>query len=173
MTDADDLIAAYVLPEGDSHPALIFEKLIELDEHKHFKEDDIAVDFLLRVDPKIKAGQHVLGSIMLPTVQGQLKDLFEQLLASLFGRMPDFLCILDRDFWMEADEVTRMALLEHELCHVKQERTKAGDLRFDMDGNPVYGIVGHDIEEFNYIVRKYGAWKPNIAQFLAAAAENN
>jgi hypothetical protein len=55
------------------------------------------------------------------------------------------------------------------MCHVKQEITKMGDLRFDMDGNPVYGLVAHDLEEFNYIVRKYGSWKPDIADFLAAA----
>lgn len=169
--DDDDLLdlTAYVIPEGDAHPAILFQELIELDEHRHFLDEEIPVEFLLRVAPKIKAGRQVLGTCMLPTVQGQLKDLFEQLLAQWFGRMPMFLIVLDQEFWMEADDVTRRALLEHEMCHVKQERNKDGDPKFDRDGNPVFGLVGHDLEEFNYIVRKYGAWKADIAEFLDAA----
>lgn len=171
MTDNDDLLAltAYNVPEGDAHPAIIFERLIELEEHRHFKDDEIRVDFLYRVESKLKGGRHVLGMMALPTVQGQFKDLFEQLLCQFFGRMPDFLCILDQEYWLQADQVTREALLEHEMCHVKQEITKTGDLKFDVDGNPVYGLVAHDLEEFNYIVRKYGPWKEDIADFLAAA----
>lgn len=169
----DDLIASYVIPEGDAHPAPLFEQLIELDEHKHFADEEIAVEFLLRVHPKVKAGRLQLGAVMLPTVQGNLKDLFEQLLAAWFGRMPHFLIVLDQEFWMQADEVTRCALLEHEMMHVKQGRTKDGDLRFDRDGNAVFDIVAHDLEEFNYIVRKYGAWKSDIADFISAAADHS
>ncbi len=58
------------------------------------------------------------------------------------------------------------------MAHVKQEVTKDGELRFDRDGNPTFGIVGHDLEEFNYIVRKYGAWKGDIAEFLAASQQH-
>ncbi len=172
MTDNTDLefLTAYNVPEGDAHPAIIFERLIDLPEHQHFRDDGIAVEFLYRIAPKIKAGKQQLGMMALPTVQGQFKDLFEQLLCQFFGRMPHFLCILDQEFWLAADQVTREALLEHELCHVRQEVTKTGELRFDQDGNPVYGIVGHDIEEFNYIVRKYGAWQPDIAAFISAAS---
>lgn len=171
MIDDLDLTAAYVIPEGDAHPGALFAELIELDEHKHFKDEDIAVEFLLRVAPKRKAGRFVLGFCTLPTVQGELKSLFEQLLAQWFGRMPQFLIILDKDFWMEADDVTRLALLEHEMCHVKQETNDMGDPKFDRDGNPVFGIVAHDLEEFNYIVHKYGAWKSDIAAFLEAAGK--
>jgi hypothetical protein len=171
VSDNDDLdeLTAYNVPEGDAHPAIIFEKLIQLEQHQHYRDEEIAVEFLYRIAPKVKAGRQQLGMMALPTVQGQFKDLFEQLLCGFFGRMPHFLCILDQEFWLQADQVTREALLEHEMCHVKQEITKMGDLRFDMDGNPVYGLVAHDLEEFNYIVRKYGSWKPDIADFLAAA----
>lgn len=173
MSDDADLLdlTAYVIPDGDAHPGALFAKLIELDEHKHFKDEEIAVEFLLRVAPKRKAGRQVLGMCALPTVQGELKSLFEQLLAHWFGRMPSFLIILDQTFWMEADDVTRCALLEHEMCHVKQETNALGDPKFDRDGNPVFGIVAHDLEEFNYIVRKYGSWKSDIAAFLEAAGK--
>lgn len=171
MAENDDLfeLTAYEIPEGDDHPVILFQDLIELDEHKHFAEEQIPVEFLFRLGAKIKAGRQVLGQCMLPTVQGELKGLFEQLLCQWFGRMPHFLIILDKEFWMASDEMTRMALLEHEMCHVKQELNKDGDLKFDRDGNPVYGIVGHDVEEFNYIVRKYGAWSPDLQQFLDAS----
>lgn len=167
----DDLLdlTAFIIPEGDAHPAILYQQLIELNEHRHFLDEEIPVDFLLRVVPKVKAGRRQLGMAIIPTVQGELKGLFEQLLAQWLGRMPHFLIILDQEFWTEADQVTRMALLEHEMMHIKQERNKDGDLKFDRDGNAVFGIVGHDLEEFNYIVRKYGAWKGDIAAFLEAA----
>lgn len=171
MSDSDDdLLVSYIIPEADDHPIHLFNELIELEEHVHFRDEEIPVEFLLRVTPRVKAGRQVLGSVMVPTVQGLLKDLFEQLLGQFFGHMPLFLIVLDRDFWMEADEVTRRALLEHELMHVKQERDKEGDPKFDRDGNPVFGLVGHDVEEFNYIVRKYGAWSPDLVNFLEAAS---
>jgi hypothetical protein len=174
MTDDIDLheFTYFVIPEGDAHPGALFEELIELDEHKHFADEEIAVEFLLRVAPKLKAGHQVLGQCIIPTVQGELKDLFTQLLAGWFGRCPQFLIVLDQEFWLEADDVTRRALLEHELCHVKQSLDKNGDPAFDQDGNPKFGIVGHDLEEFHYIVRKYGAWKGDIAQFLEAAEQH-
>ena len=169
MDDLEDLIASYVIPEGDDHPIHLFNELIELEEHQHFADDEIPVEFLFKVAPVIKAGRQVLGRVMIPTVQGLLKDLFEQMLGQLFGRMPHFLIVLDRDFWMQADELTRRALLEHEMCHVKQSLDKNGDPAFDQEGNPKFGLVSHDLEEFNYIVRKYGAWSPDIVAFLSAA----
>lgn len=169
--DDDFIFESFVIPQGDTHPAILFEELTELEEHAHFKEFSIRVGFLLRVEPKLKAGRHVLGQAMLPTVQGELKPLFEQLLFTWLGAPVQFLIILDRDFWLEADDITRMALLEHEMCHIKQELNKEGDLKFDRDGNPCFGLVGHDIEEFNYIVRKYGAWKSDIASFISAAEQ--
>lgn len=173
MTDDIDLheFTHFVIPEGDAHPGTLFEELIELEEHKHFAEEEIAVEFLLRVAPKLKQGRRQLGMAIIPTVQGELKDLFTQLLVAWFGRAPQFLIVLDQEFWLEADDLTRRALLEHEMMHIKQEIGKDGELKFDMDGNPKFGIRGHDLEEFNYIVRKYGAWKSDIAEFIESAQQ--
>lgn len=174
MTDPIDLseFVHFVIPEGDAHPGALFHELIELEEHAHFLDEEIAVEFLLRVAPKLKHGRRQLGMAIIPTVQGELKDLFTQLLAHWFGRAPQFFIILDQEFWMEADDITRRALLEHEMMHIKQSLDKNGDPAFDQDGNPKFGIVGHDLEEFNYIVRKYGAWKSDIAEFLSAAGQH-
>ena len=169
--DDDDLLAltAYNVPEGDDHPAIVFQRLIEEDPHTHFKDEEIAVDFLYRIAPKIKAGRIVLGTMMLPTVQGQLKDLFEQMLAQWLGRMPHFICIIDQEWWMQATPLQREALIFHELLHVQQERDRYGDPKYDRDGNPVFALVGHDVEAFNLEVERYGAWKDDIAAFIAAA----
>jgi hypothetical protein len=173
MTDDIDLheFTHFVIPEGDAHPGALFQELIELDEHIHFLEEEIAVEFLLRVAPKVKQGRRQLGMAIIPTVQGELKDLFTQLLAHWFGRAPQFLIILDQEFWLQADDITRRALLEHEMSHVKQSLDKNGDPAFDQDGNPKFGIRAHDVEEFQYIVRKYGAWNQNLAEFLRAAGQ--
>ena len=45
------------------------------------------------------------------------------------------------------------ALVAHELCH--GEMSDKGSLR----------VVKHDLEEFGFVVRKYGAWQQSIALF--------
>ena len=171
MTD-DDLPPAYRLPDDDdTHPAHIYHRLIELPEHAHYKDEEMRVEFLMKTAPLIKAGKQVLGTMHIPTVQGRLKDLFEMLLAQFFGQMPQFLVTIDLEWWQEATPLEREALVYHELLHVKQSIDKNGDPAFDMDGNPKFGLVGHDIEAFNAEVERYGAWHPGIATFLAAAAK--
>lgn len=168
MSDVD-FEDAYVLPDADNHPALYFQRLIELPEHAHFKEHEIAVEWLMKVDPRVKGGKSVLAAVHVPTVQGLLKDLFIQLLVRFFGRMPEFLIVIDRDFWEQADDVTREAIIFHECCHVKQETDKLGNPKFDKNGEAVFGLVGHDLEEFNAVVERYGSWQPDIVDFLQSA----
>lgn len=158
----------YTIPVNNP-PREILNRLAKLPEHEHFK--DITVEFLMREQPIYKAGKFTLGAVHLPTVQGKLKDLFDQMLATWFGEIPDFLIILDAGFWAESNDFQREALIYHEMCHVKQETNEFGDGRFDADGNPKYGLVTHDLEAFNAEVAKYGAWHPGIDTFLKAAGK--
>lgn len=168
----EDLPPAYRLPVDDeTHPALIYHRLIELDEHKHFADEELRVEFLMKCAPLVKAGKQVLGTMHIPTVQGRLKDLFEMLLAQFFGQMPEFLVTIDLEWWEAATPREREALVYHELSHVKQERDKYGEPAFDREGNPKFGLVGHDIEAFNAEVARYGAWHDGIATFLEAAGK--
>ena len=48
---------------------------------------------------------------------------------------------------------------------------REGAPRFDDEGRPVWGLQGHDVEEFAAVVRRYGAHNPDIQRFLAAADE--
>ena len=156
------------------HPAAIAARLLRLDEFQHLVDGEATIDFIFRTSEKISQGRRVLGTMCMPRVDGQLKDLFDWLLEDKLGRWPDFLMILDWEFWAdEASDLEREALVYHELCHaVHAVNHSTGELRFTRDGTPIWGIVGHDIEEFNAVIRRYGAWKADIRHFLEAAGEH-
>jgi hypothetical protein len=65
------------------------------------------------------------------------------------GNIPDFLITLYAPYANRIDNPTFCALVEHELyhCALKHITTK---------GVPVWGIRGHDVEEFVGIVARYG-----------------
>lgn len=167
----DDLLEAFAVPaEGPEHPAVIAERLMNEPEHAHLRENEIRIEYLFRNESKSKGGKMVLGSVHEPTCQGELRPLFEWMLGRLFGEMPDYVIILDKGFWDGVTPQTREALLYHELCHVKQAVDEYGMPRFNRQtGEPIYRLVAHDLEEFNAVVAKYGAWSPDIADFIAAA----
>jgi len=112
-----------------------------------------------------------LGSVHMPKVQGSLKDVFTWSLQRLLGYMPDYLMILDRDYWMASSPALREILIFHEACHMVQKTNKDGDPSYNDDGLPVWGLLGHDLEEFDAVVRRYGAYRSDVASFLAAAQE--
>jgi hypothetical protein len=162
-------VSEFVAPSSDRHPAEIYARLIQLPEHAHLKDFDAMVVFFLQVDREIKQGRVVLGAAHLPRVQGKLSGLFYSMLAERYGRLPDYIITLDHDYWMEeSSEIEREALLYHELCHCVQAVDKDGEMRFDEAGNPVWALAPHDIEEFNLVVARYGAWSDDIKAFLGA-----
>jgi hypothetical protein len=55
--------------------------------------------------------------------------------------------------WSRLGPAEQEALVAHELCH--GEMSEKGSLR----------VVKHDLEEFGFVVRKYGAWQQSIALF--------
>lgn len=164
MTEDD--FKPYSRPDQDSHPGAIVERLLDHEEHNHIRENDITIEYLLVHRAKRKQGKRIVGAVHLPTVQGQLKDLFEMLVEEYFGMMPDYLMIIDSAWWGEADDTQKEALVWHELCHVKQEIDEFGSPKFDMDGNPKYGLREHDVAAFNSEVSRYGAWSPDLQQFV-------
>ena len=46
--------------------------------------------------------------------------------------------------------------------HIQQKVDKYGSPRFDLDGNPVYGIKEHDVTAFHAEVARYGAWHGDL-----------
>lgn len=172
MTDDTDDLQAFRLPDHDAHPADIAARLMRDPVHLHLAENDVEFGWLLRADTKDKGGGKVeLGSVHVvkSMFQGAFKDLGLQLLADMLGTLPQFLVVLDAQWWAQAAQQDREALVWHELCHVRQSLDKFGAPRFDRDGLPVFGLVPHDVEAFESEVVRYGAWKSDIGSFLNAA----
>jgi len=138
----------FLMPPDDGSgldPLVHYAKVVAMPEHKHLAEGRPRVAFLLREDPKICQCKVELGSVHMPKVQGSLKDVFTWSLQRLLGYMPDYLMIL--------------------------KTNKDGDPSYDSDGLPVWGLVGHDIEEFDSVVRRYGAYHTTVSSFVEAALE--
>lgn len=87
-----------------------------------------------------------------------------------FGRVPEYLITLAADFCATCSDTDFCALVEHELYHVAQKRDAFGFPAFKEDGTPKLGIVGHDVEEFVGVARRYGVGDPGGALASLAAA---
>ena len=172
MTDTDD-IDPFSLPADLNHPANIAARLMLLPEHAHFVEYGVSLGWLSRGVPKEKGGKRELGSVhtVKTMFQGQFKDLCLMMLERMMGYMPDYVVVVDAQWWAQASDIEREALIYHELCHVKQAIDAFGGLKFDRDGLPVFEVIKHDIEAFDAEVRRYGSWKSDISNFLAASRQ--
>lgn len=161
----------YRIPGAEEgSPRWHYERLLPLPEFAHLVDGGARVEFLLRGREQITGGRRVLGSVHLPAVQGQLKGVFTWMLEQMFGDLPDFLVVLENDYWQAATPRQREILIYHELCHAEHKRDRDGEPRFDVEERPVWGLVGHNVEEFNAVVQRYGAHSADIEAFLAAAA---
>lgn len=169
MSDDEINFETFALPAPDDHPGVIAAELLKLPEHQHLRDGEACIEYLFRRMPKVKHGRTVLGTACMPQVQGELSDCFEWMLTRLFGALPDFLIILDKLFWDQSSPKVREILVYHELKHCAQKKDAYGTPRFHRHGGPMWGIQGHDVEEFTDTVRRYGAWTPEIAAFVAAA----
>lgn len=171
--DTDDDLQAYSLPPRDTHPADIAVRLMHEPEHRPLFDAEVQFGWLMRTSPKDKGGKRELGSVhVVKTMfQGGFKDLGLQLLESMLGYLPEFLVVLDAEFWAAASRRDREAVIWHELCHVKHRVDKFGAPKFDRDGLPVFGIVEHDVTAFNSEVARYGTWSPDLREFFAVANE--
>lgn len=79
-----------------------------------------------------------------------------------FGEVPDFLLTFSAPACAGMDDPSFCALVEHELSHCGQKLDEFGMPKFKNDGAPVFCMKGHDIEEFVGVVRRYGAYSPEL-----------
>jgi predicted metallopeptidase len=69
---------------------------------------------------------------------------------------PFFLMVVSHDVWTRLDGAQRIALIDHELCHICPD----GELR------------PHPVEEFPEVVRRHGVkWRPNLEELVEAAQQ--
>jgi hypothetical protein len=127
-------------------------------DHIHLAEARIGV--LWAGDMWARKGMVVLGSAEIPQARegGWKRARHDQQLLEWFTEIPDFLITLYAPFCATASDTNFCALIEHELYHCAQQTDEFGSPRYSRDtGAPLYTIVGHDVEEFVGVVRRYGA----------------
>lgn len=164
--------AMFCLPqEGPDDPRPILRRLVQEEEtFAELRTGEPTIMTVFRCYPLARQGKSILGQMALPQWQGSMGPLAVWLLAKTCGGVvPDYIMILDQDWWDQASATRREALVFHELCHCAHARDKDGELRFTDEGRPVWGIAAHDVEEFNAVVEKYGAWTLDLVMFLDAA----
>lgn len=68
----------------------------------------------------------------------------------------EFLIEINWQAWAGLTARQRIALVDHELCHLGIEDTEDGERLL---------MIPHDLEEFNAIVQRWGLWQPDVAAF--------
>lgn len=149
----------------------IWARVYRMPEFAELRDAEPRIEFLMRNTPKVKQSRLIIGTAYMPKVNGELSGMFDWLLEQYFGEAPDFLITLDAEYWQDATDLQREILVFHELSHCVHGRDALGSLRFDREGAPVFAILGHDIEEFNQVVRRYGAHSPIVNNFIEAVSD--
>lgn len=142
--------------------------------HQHLQAASIGC--LWTSAENVKAGRRIVGQAEMPNrVRGgrwQQARAMQQL-REWFGHVPDFLLTIDALYAAECDDRSWCCLVEHELRHCGQAEDEFGCPRFNKDtGEPVFTLVGHDIEAFVMDAARYGpeALGDDAVNFLIAAA---
>lgn len=161
----------FVLPnDGEHEPAAIYKRLIEtVAQFDQLREWTPDVAFLMRTAPEKVHQRNIIGSCSMPQVQGRHGKLFTWLLEKQIGYVPVFLFTLDAEWWSNASERQREILMFHEMLHAGIALDPFGEPRFKREtGEPVWALVGHDVEEFTEVVARYGAWDDDLKNFRDA-----
>jgi hypothetical protein len=140
-------------------------------DHDHLIDANIGV--LLTNIPHRNKGRTVLATaeIFFSRDNAWQKGRQEYQIEQWFGSIPDFIITIYAPWAAKAEDANWCAVVEHELCHCGQKLDKFGFPKFGEDGRPKYAIVGHPVEEFPLVVKKYGlgAVSPEVAELVAAA----
>ena len=146
-------------------------------DHAHLEEWEAHVGFLWAGEPLTKSGRRVLGRCRLgrPTGDAWAQAEKREQLAGWFGAVPDFVVTIDAHHHAHTVRTGRpaaaLATLDHELYHCGIDRDRWGAQRFLKDGSPVWGIRGHDVEEFVGVVRRYGSDAAGVTALVDAARQ--
>ena len=139
------------------------------DYHAHLIRNAVYVVYLFVDEAEKVKGKTVLGTARKTS---GLNAYLARMEDELDGGDPDFFVVTIWDgFWFDrhTTDEQRRALVDHELSHLWSEQEE--DRQGNTTGKILLSIKGHDLEEFNCIVERYGDWKPDITAFLEAAAD--
>lgn len=129
-------------------------------QHKELKPARIAIAWMIRVKPN-KDGHVTLGKMKKAS----------ELDRELHGF--DAVLILNEEHWRILQPEQRLALVDHELCHLAPSLDpNTLDQREDAHGKKLWRIRKHDIEEFRGVVERHGLYKSDLSDFVRAAAQS-
>lgn len=169
----DDVREGLHLPTGDVSHAASFGAWVEAalfdpasplhnPDHQTLATFEAEIGWAWVTETRAKAGRRVLGEARLGKPSG---DRWQQAYKrraylDLFGFEPDFVVTIDAAFVAHALDTGRpadvLAVAEHEVYHLGVERDRFGVERWTDAGRPVWGLRGHDVEEFAGVVRRWG-----------------
>ena len=131
------------------------------EDHEHLNSiDPPDISFLWAYSTCKAKGRRVLGQTekVMINVGGWKKTRQEVQMIEWFGDVPKYIITLDARVCQVMSDSDFMALVEHELYHIGQERDEEGELVWSAStGEPKLYLRGHDVEEFFGVVQRYGA----------------
>lgn len=138
-------------------------------DHSHLAE--VTIGYLWTNVEYSKAQRTIIGTAEMPKAGGAWgKARGGQQLREWFGDVPDFLITLYAPWFAEADDASRLALIEHELYHCSCHRDETGEpLYNDRTGRPLLTMRGHDVEQFIGVVRRYGPDAAGVRELVEVA----
>jgi hypothetical protein len=140
-------------------------------EHEHL--ESATIGFAWAAEENIKGNRRVLGltELMPPMAMGKWqRGRAIQIMRDWFGDVPDFLITIDV-VAASFDDASFCALVEHELYHCAQAKDAMGYPKFSRDtGEPVWGVRGHDVEEFVGVVARYGTEATSTTELVKAGS---
>lgn len=143
--------------------AAIADQLIG-DHHPHLK--DVHVVYLWRPKASTSKGAVVLGKARkISGLNAQLVALARPEGSDEDAEVDFFAVEIAEDTWETLTEAQRVALVDHELCHLGVEIAE------DADKDRKLVIRGHDLEEFAAVVERHGLWRPDVEAFQAVMSQ--
>lgn len=140
-------------------------------DHQHLQSASIGV--LWTNAQNGRQGRRIVGQCEMGTPQAMgrwAKARAEMQVRDWFGHIPNFILTFDAHYAAECTDLEFCALVEHELFHAGQAKDIDGGPKFKKDGSPAFAIKGHDLEEHIGVVRRYGAYSPELKALIEAAS---
>lgn len=117
--------------------------------HRHLRNRDIGYLYRQKME---RNGKTVLGKA---SKVGAKLAYFSDL---------EFLIEINWSAWAGLTARQRIALVDHELCHLGIEDTDEGEKLL---------MIPHDLEEFGAVVQRWGMWQPDVANFAKVCQQRD
>jgi hypothetical protein len=86
----------------------------------------------------------------------------------------DAILIVNAEHWKILNEQQRLALIDHELCHLDVALDPTSlEPKVDGHGKTCYRVRKHDLEEFRGVIERHGVYLSDIAEFVRAAMKKD